>query len=360
MGVIIFCSLLAACGTKYQSKESSPYANDIDADTLSKKMDIFIPALLTEEHIPGMSISVVEDSIVVLSRSYGVRNVNDQAVVNNETVFEFASLSKPVFALALLQLSERGVIDLDKPLLEYLEFRQLADDERNRSITARIVLSHSTGLPNWSNESQISPAFTPGEQFSYSGMSYYYLQRVLEKLTGKPLQQIVDEEIFSPLKMSDSSFVWKSKFEDNISAGHSQEGEYSREPGRREIAISASSLLSTAKDYSTFLAHILTEYNRGNPVVTKMVVPMTQVKNDEPVGRLSWGLGWGIEETSEGTNIWHWGNNNEFRSLVVANMERGTGLVYVANSASGLKPASYIIRNTIGGVHPLTGFGYVN
>jgi len=358
--IVASCLLLISCETIYQVKVPSPYINDTDAENLSTRMDAFIPALMAEEHIPGISISVVDDSIVVLSKSYGVRNVNYQTAVKDETVFEFASLSKPVFALAVLQLSEKGVIDLDKPLLEYLAFWNIASDERSKSITARIVLSHSTGLPNWSGGHQLRLAFTPGEEFSYSGMGYHYLQRVLEKLTGKPLQQIVEEEVFSPLKMTNSSFVWNSKFKDNTSAGHSSEGEYSRELWRSKKGVSASSLLSTAKDYSIFLAHILTEYSKGNPVIANMAVPITQVKNDEPWGRLSWGLGWGIEETSEGKNIWHWGNNNEFRSLVVANLDRGIGLVYVANSASGLKPVSDIIQNTIGGIHPLTNFKYVH
>lgn len=358
--IVVFCSLLIGCGTKYQVKVPNPYADGIDTRTLSTRMDVFIPALMAEERIPGISISIVEDSNLVLSKSYGVRNVNDQAAINHETVYEFASLSKPIFALAILQLSEKGVIDLDKPLLEYLKFPGLADDERNSLITARIVLSHSTGLPNWSNGKQVSLAFTPGERFSYSGMSYFFLQRVLEKLTGIPLQQIVEEEVFSPLKMTNSSFIWNNKFIDNRSVGHSLKGKYSRDLRAFTSAVSASSLISTSEDYSKFLSHILIEYKKRNPIITKMVVPITQVKNDEHWGRISWGLGWGIEETSEGTNIWHWGNNNEFRSLVVANLERGVGLVYVANGASGLKPIPLIIQNTIGGIHPLTRFKYVH
>ncbi|MCP4979539.1 MAG: beta-lactamase family protein [Gammaproteobacteria bacterium] len=358
--LLVASCLLVSCGTKYQVKESIPYVNDIDAKALSMKMDSFIPALLAKEQIPGISINVIYDFNVVVSKSFGVRNVNEQAIVSDETVFEFASLSKPVFALAVLQLSEEGVIDLDSPLYKHLEFRKLANDERYKLITARMVLSHTTGLPNWAKGNSVNLAFAPGEQFQYSGMGYYYLQRVLERLTGKPLQQIVEEEVFLPLRMTSSSFVWKNQFSSNKSVGHSAKGKYRREIRGTKRAVSASSLISNARDYAKFLTYILEHYKRGNPVVESMVTPITQVKNDGDWGRLSWGLGWGIEETSEGKNIWHWGNNNEFRSLVVANLDKGIGLVYVANSASGLKPASYIIQNTIGGVHPLTRFRSVH
>lgn len=91
-----------------------------------------------------------------------------------------------------------------------------------------------------------------------------------------------------------------------------------------------------------------------------MVGRRIEVEDCGKWGRLYWGLGWGIEETQQGTNIWHWGNNGEFRSLVVANLENGLGLVYVANSANGLKPIGKILDQTIGGVHPLVKFSKVH
>jgi CubicO group peptidase (beta-lactamase class C family) len=357
---VALCLMLVSCSSTSPKKLSSLYVTDIDPKSLSMKMDGYLPPLLAKESIPGISITVIDDFKVVLSKSYGVRNVKQRTVINAETVFEFASLSKPVFALAVLQLSERGVIDLDRPLYEYLEFREVANDERGKLITARIVLSHSTGLPNWADVNQVNLFFTPGERFSYSGMGYYYLQRVLEQLTGKSLQQIAEEEIFLPLGMSNSSFVWKSKLSGNMSSGHSEKGQYRRGIRGTKRAISASSLISNTNDYAKFLIHILERYKKGDQIVESMVTPITEVKDDGDWGRLFWGLGWGIEETSEGVNIWHWGNNNEYRSLVVANLDKGLGLVYIANSASGLKPVSDIIQNTIGGIHPLTRFKYVH
>ena len=256
------CLLLVSCGMKHEIKPLVPITESSDIEVEIRNFDVFLQATMAEENIPGVSITVIDDSLVALSRSYGVQNVKNRTPVNEETVFEFASLSKPVFALAVLKLSEKGVIDLDKPLLEYLDFRALSNDERSKLITARMVLSHSTGLPNWIDGNLEKLSFTPGEQFSYSGEGYYFLQRALGKLTGKPLQQIVEEEVFLPLEMTNSSFVWENQFSGNASAGHSAEGRFSRELKRSMSAVSASSLISSARDYSRFLIHILEQYKK--------------------------------------------------------------------------------------------------
>ncbi|MCG8380973.1 MAG: beta-lactamase family protein [Gammaproteobacteria bacterium] len=358
--IVYLCTFLISCGTKLPAKLQVPYVENIDVEALNANMDSQFPEMLSTEGIPGISIGIIDDFKLVLTKSYGVRSVNAQALVTDETIFEFASLSKPVFALAVLQLSEKGILDLDKPLLEYLEFRELVEDEKNKLITARIVLSHSTGLPNWPDGNQIRISSIPGKEFSYSGMGYHYLQRVVEKLTGKPLQSIVEDEVFTPLMMTNSSFVWNNRFNRDKAAGHSSTGSFSRSLRESSTGVSASSLLSTIKDYSKFLIHVLKRHQRGESIVESMVAPVTFVKSDGDWGQLFWGLGWGIEETSEGTSIWHWGNNNEFRSLVVAHLKSGIGLIYVTNSASGLRPVSEIIQNTIGGIHPLTRFRYVH
>ncbi len=365
--LVLFYSLLASCETSesnlqqkaYQKNSYSDYVKEVDIKFTSEKLDLILPPLMAGENIRGMSLSLINHSNVVLSKSLGIRSTRTQKRVNNDTVYEFASLSKPLFSLAVLQLAEKGIIDLDKPLYEYLEYREVTDDDRYELITARIVLSHRTGFPNWARGEQVDLAFEPGERFQYSGEGYLYLQKVLEKITGRSLQKIVEEEIFIPLQMTHSSFIWKDKYQNNMAEGHSRKGEFDRKIRQKTEGVSASSLISNVTDYSKFLQYVLKEYKKNNPIIKRMVTPIIPVKDDGKWGKLSWGLGWGIEETSQGKNIWHWGNNGEFRSLVVANLEKGIGLVYVSNSASGLEPIAYIIQNTIGGIHPLTRFRYV-
>src|SRR5271167_1564548 len=121
---------------------------------------------------------VIRNGKTTWVHGFGIKESTTGQPVTVETVFEAASLSKPVFAYGVLKLVEQGKLGLDVPLTTYLPKPYIAGDERLAKITARIVLSHRTGFPNW-----------PGERFSYSGEGYIYLQRVVEKITGKPLNE---------------------------------------------------------------------------------------------------------------------------------------------------------------------------
>src|SRR5262249_26786218 len=140
--------------------------------------------------------------------------------VDDNTVFEAASLSKPVFAYAVLKLVEQGKIGLDVPLTKYLPKPYVDGDPRLEKITARIVLSHRTGFPNWRGPNPLTFHFTPGEAFSYSGEGFVYLQRVVEQIESKPLNDVMAELVFNPLGMTSSSYVWRADFDELTATGH--------------------------------------------------------------------------------------------------------------------------------------------
>jgi len=352
--------LLVSCVSEKNIYQKYTFVEEINAESLGNKLDDLMPSLMEDNNIRGVSLAIIQNSKVILTKSYGVQSARTKIAVTNETVYEFASLSKPIFSLAILQLAKEGKIDLDKPLYKYLEYKDAAHNDNYKLITARIVLSHTTGFPNWGRGRSLDIAFTPGERFKYSGQGYYYLQKVVEKITGKSLQQIVEEQVFIPIQMTHSSFIWKDEFQVNMAYGHSKNGRVVREIRKWKEGVSATSLITDVRDYSKFVSYILNEYKKGNPIIRNMVSPKVQVKDYGKWGQLFWSLGWGIEETKQGRSIWHWGNNGEFRSLVVANLENGNGLVYTANSSTGLQPIENIIQSTIGGVHPLTKFNKVH
>jgi CubicO group peptidase (beta-lactamase class C family) len=119
-------------------------------------------------------------------RGFGVNETKKGAPVTEDTIFEAASLSKPVFAYGVLKLVEQRKLGLDVPLTTYLPKPYIQDDDRLNKITARIVLSHRTGFPNWRGDGKpLAIHFTPGERFSNSGEGYIYLQHVVEQITGK-------------------------------------------------------------------------------------------------------------------------------------------------------------------------------
>src|SRR5688500_14016344 len=114
------------------------------------RLEQMIPHLMTEADIPGLSVALIRDSKIIWTHGFGVTNSETKAPVNASTVFEAASLTKPVFAYAVLRLVDSGKLDLDTPLVKYLPGRyDVGDDSRLDQITARHVLSHTTGFPNW-------------------------------------------------------------------------------------------------------------------------------------------------------------------------------------------------------------------
>jgi len=154
-----------------------------------------------KDGVPGLAIAVIRGGKTIWLHGFGMKEVKTAQPVTAQTVFEAASLSKPVFTYAVLKLVEQGKLGLDVPLTTYLPKPFIAGDERLAKITARLVLSHRTGFPNWpGDDGSVSIYFTPGERFSYSGEGYIYLQRVVEKITGRPLNEYMTEAVFTPLE----------------------------------------------------------------------------------------------------------------------------------------------------------------
>jgi CubicO group peptidase (beta-lactamase class C family) len=223
------------------------------------------------------------------------------------------------------------------------------------------VLSHRTGLPNWRRSQPLRIYFTPGERFSYSGEGFAYLQKVVEHITGERADQFVEETVFKPLGMQNSSYVWQTRFEEQTAMPYGPSGAVTqkRKPTTPNVA---STLQTTAPDYARFVVAILTGEGLKKETLHKMLSAQVKVDpncvmcTDKPAGQLSetlaWGLGWGLEETKAGRAIWHWGDNDNFKGYVIAYPEQQTGAVYFANSFNGLALRDKLIEEAVGGKHP--------
>jgi CubicO group peptidase (beta-lactamase class C family) len=177
-----------------------------------------VQQLITDAQIPGLSMAVIDDRQVTTLTVAGVRNSLDRAAVDQQTIFGAASLSKPLFAYAVLKLVDAGRLAFDTPLSLHVP-DYVADDPRAATITVRHVLSHTSGLPNWrSADTPLKTHFPPGERFSYSGEGFVWLQRVVAAVTGDPLDAALRRLIFEPLGMIRSSYIWQPAFEANYAA----------------------------------------------------------------------------------------------------------------------------------------------
>ncbi len=336
-------------------------AHPPDADSTAVLMKE-IPSLMQQTDIPGISIAVVRHGRTAWVHSFGTVDPSTNLSVTDHTRFSAASLSKTIFAYAVLQLVDQGKLDLDTPLTHYWPERIVdpKDDPRLDKITARIVLSHRTGFPNWRPDGgQLKIYFTPGERFSYSGEGFVYLQRTVEHIEGKPLNDIVQRLVFAPLGMNDSSYI--SVPGPNITLGYTAGGQQ-RPPIRSDQGNAAASLLTTAHDYALFLEAILSGRGLKPSTLRQMETPQIAVDptctncTDHAPAKLStdlfWGLGWGIEQTPTGKYLWHWGDNNVYKAFVAVDLRHRNAVVFFANGYNGLSIAPAIVHDAIGGSHP--------
>jgi CubicO group peptidase (beta-lactamase class C family) len=272
---------------------SSSAAADNPAD-LRAALEARVPGLLRDGDVPGISIAVIRDGQLFWSGAFGAADPSTGATgapAGQDTAFQAASLSKPVFTYIALRLVDRGALGLDTPLVTYLPYERFADDRASR-ITARMVLSHTTGLPNWGDD-KLKLAFPPGERFSYSGEGFFYLQKVVEKITGTPLAELAHREVFEPFGMTRTSYVWPGG---PMAVGIDDNGILGPTDPKLK-ANAAASLLTTAGDYARFLLAVLAGRGLKPETAAAMLKPQVGVpsKHGDPFSPprddLSWGLG---------------------------------------------------------------------
>ena len=324
--------------------------------TLGETLEAEIPKLMEAADIPGLSMAVIQDGEILWSGTFGVRSRETNEPVDENTIFEAASLTKTVTAVAVLKLVERGVVDLDTPLSEYLPYPKLAGDDRYKKITARHVLTHTTGLPNWGNKLLREP----GVQYGYSGEGFLYLGRTLEKLTGMTLEEFARKEIFDPLEMSSTSYVWNELYAANGASGHDRHG-FANPLRQRTDPNGGASLITNAKDYAAYLCAILNNQVLKPETIDMMLTPHVKATSRREEGKLddyvSWGFGWGIQPGNTENGFWHWGDNGDLRAFTVSYKGRKEGLVFFANSENLFTIAESLISLVID--DPQYAFGWL-
>jgi len=291
-----------------------------------------IPKLMEKADIPGLSMAVIQNGEIFWSGNFGVRSRETNEPVDENTIFEAASLTKTITAVAALKLVEREELDLDKPLAEYLPYQRLTGDERYKKITARHVLTHTTGLPNWGDKL----VREPGKLYGYSGEGFLYLGRTIEKISGISLEEFAKKEIFEPLGMSRTSYVWNDLYDENGAAGHDRHS-FANQKRKRTDPNGGASLLTTALDYATFLCSIMNNQVLEPKTIDLMLTPHVRATKrrearDELDEHISWGFGWGIQPGNTENGFWHWGDNGDLRAYTVSYPKKKAGLVFFANS----------------------------
>ena len=368
----------------------APAISPPNADFLSR-----LPDIMEIAGVPGLSMSVVQDGRIAWTHYRGVMDATTNQPVSADTLWPAASLSKPAFAFAALHLVDEGKLDLDRPLKSYVP-DHAPDDPRGNKITARLVLSHSSGLRNWRQRADqpLVPDFEPGARFQYSGEGIYYLQRAVEHITGMGFEQFMEERLFTPLGMSSSTYSWRRDVAGRLVSGHDQ-GQPRQSPSK-DLALrlldlaeqqkkplatfkhedlvaamqsmspapptlpnymipnAAASLLTTPTDYSRFLIELLDDHTSAvdlKPATRKLMVTQQSRINRA----LGWGLGIGLEQQSDAAGdpnfLWHWGDNGSWKNFVLAHPATKSAVVVFTNGSRGLNVANRVIAAATGQSH---------
>ena len=362
---------LAACSRRPQAPAAQESGVPVD---LVAGLEMQIPSLMAAARVPGLSIAIVKNAALVWSRGFGVTNAGANAPVDADTVFEAGSVSKTVFAYAVMKLCEKKILDLDTPLTKYVSERWLPDP-RFDQMTARHVLSHTTGLPNWrSKEDPLRVQFTPGSKWHYSGEGYSFLQLVVAHLTGRvdehrcekmwdglevcatDFEEYMKANLLRPLGMSSSGYAWNDALAPRVAWAHDKDGKPINRPHATPFSAArygaAGNLSTTANDYARFIIEVIDPRTNDRCCLTRasrdeMIRP--QVKVDDST---SWALGWAILHDKRGTLISHSGDNPGFKAFMLASVERKSGYVMFTNSDSGFD----VMGKLINGDTPLNMF----
>jgi CubicO group peptidase (beta-lactamase class C family) len=332
---------------------------------LSQSPAADLERLLTDGRVPGLSLAIIRAGRTVETKAFGVRDTSTGTPVDGNTIFEAASLSKPVFAYAVLRLVDAGRLSLDTPLSKYVP-DYVKDDPRAASITVRTVLSHSSGLPNWRSDTYpLKTYFEPGERFSYSGEGFIWLQRVVEKITGQPLNEVMTRLVFHPLKMRRSSYIWRGDFATDYAAPHDAQP-VSGNKRRPSEARSAATLQTTAPDYARFLQAVLSGAYLKSGTAKQWLDPQIRLRQHciqclsadelDADQHIAWGLGWGLEP--DAGSFFHWGDNGRFKAFVTGSLAKRSAVVVFTNGSNGMAIMPEVVNQLMPGDHPA--FAWIN
>jgi CubicO group peptidase (beta-lactamase class C family) len=362
-GILCAAALVAQASTGAQSAPRSPETGTLiqrlDGSTMTTvDVDATVTRLIDAAHVTGAGIAIFHGGKLSYLHAYGLRDTEKGLPLTPDSVMTSASLNKAAFATVAMKLVQQGVLELDKPICEYLpkplydypKYADLKGDDRYRKITLRMLLSHTSGFPNWrafTDDQKLRIFFEPGTRYAYSGEGIDLAQLVMETVTGKSTTELMRNYLFLSLGMTRSSMVWEPRFEDNFANGYDEYGR-SLGPERRLEPDAAGSMQTTVRDYATFLSAVMEGKILNAKTTREMLRPQirihsahefpslaTETTTTNDAIELGYGLGWGLYETALGQAFFKEGHDEGWRHLALCFDKTGSGVLIMTNSSNG-------------------------
>ena len=319
-----------------------------------------VAELMEEFGVPGVSVAVIQDFKIHWAKAYGVADVETGQLVDIETMFQAASISKPVAAMGVLRAVQDGLFSLDDDINDILDSWTLDGREftRNRPVTPRTLTSHTSGLgdgfgfPGYDPEqplpttvqileghelSNVGSVFMEREPltfYEYSGGGVTVMELALSDVRRRPFVDVLQEGVLAPIGMTRSSYAQPISPEHNQNAAraHDNNGE-SRGPKWHVYPEHAAAGLWTTP---TDLARLIIEVQRSARGESNRVLSQSMIQEMlNPVGVGPFAVGFTVSKIGEGWYFSHGGSNWGFRALMLAHKVKGYGLVVMTNADQG-------------------------
>ena len=325
-----------------------------------------IPEMMGKDRVPGVSIAFIENGNISWQKTYGYSNLYDSLPVTTKTLFNGASLSKPVAAMAALNLSEKGFIGLNEDVNAYLKNWKIPENKFTveQKVTLKRLIGHTAGIINYvpqpysindsspdlvqmlsgtkpSVDLPASVTYVPGEKRKYSNPGYTIIQKLIEDLTDKKFESVIEEVIFEPSEMYNSSF--EQPLPENLlqktATGYSNDLKgypYKLFPWK-----AAGGIWTTPTDLGKFIIALLEDFHSNkNIILSKKMADSVFEKKSERLG-----FGKIFSPEKEDLLFEHWGSSPGFTCYMVASLNKKQGVVIMTNSDNGTILLSYIARS---------------
>ncbi|WP_187696375.1 serine hydrolase domain-containing protein [Xanthovirga aplysinae] len=323
--------------------------------------------------VPGLSIAVVENGEIVWAEGYGLADIKGKKKVNTNTLFQAASISKPLASLAILKLAEQNLVDLDENVNKYLKNYQIPENKFTKRIkvTLRAIMAHTAGfnvegfvgykskepipstiqvLKGEGNSPKVMVNTLPESSWHYSGGGSTIMQKVVEDITNQAFEDYMKMEILDPLGMTNSTFALPlpKKYHSNVSLAFDTKGKLMEGKWHNYPEKAAAGLWSTPTDIAKYCQAIqdIMSGKVKNGILTKAsiemmlkdhygLVPFVSSPNKPEGYKHYWGLGPEIIGTGESMRFQHAGKNEGFKANFTAYVHKGQAIVIMANGDNG-------------------------
>lgn len=316
-------------------------------DPGQSKLTDDLEQLLKDNNILTLGLGIIENGKLTEIKVYG--KLNDKTSASYNSLFNVASLTKPVTAITVLRLVSLGKWNLDEPLDKYFIDPDISKDPRHKKLTTRLILSHQTGFPNWrwmNNDKKLRFEFDPGTKYQYSGEGFEYLRKALENKFHKSLEELAKEFVFQPLDMKDTSYIWnEKKYSERMIFGYNNSGD-PYEIVKNKTPNAADDLVTSVEDYGKFLVAVLNNDFLTTKTAEEMKTKQTETKKDK-----FFGLGFEIYDL--GNNeiaLSHGGSDKGVNTIVFLLPKTKKGLIIFTNVENGYKIYEALVDHYLGNV----------